>query len=224
MAKPVHQRRSSKTDSLCRLEQSALLLFSARGFDGTSLRDIADHAGVPLSLIDRHFGHKTQLFHEIHMRVWRALNRERNALLASFRIGGRPLQLEDIILAFVRPVVTLAFESPEGRAAVRLVREARTLMVHRELDQSAERNAVRELWIDAFVAARPRLSRANAVWAFSLVVNASYSHQLLDRWLDHLMPGEADATADEAAQRIVTFCAAGVDALARCDFHAIAAE
>lgn len=224
MTKPAHQRRTSKANSLCRLEQSALLLFSAKGYDGTSLRDIADHAGVPLSLIDRHFGHKAQLFQEIHMRVWRALNRERNDLLAGFRARGRPLRLDDIILAFVQPVVILAFESSEGRAAVRLVREGRTLMVHHDLDQSAERNAVREVWIDAFVTARPSLSRANAVWAFSLVVNASYSHQLLDRWLDHLMPGEPEPTVDEAAHRIVTFCAAGVDALARSDFQAIAAK
>lgn len=212
--RPVQPRGSSKIDRLCRLEQSALLLFSRRGYDGTALRDITDHAGVPLSLIDRHFGHKSQLFHEIHMRVWRALNKERNALLAEFGRGGA-LTVDAVILAFVRPVVALALQSPEGRAAVRLVREGRTLMVHHDIGHSTERNAVRQIWIDALMAARPDLSPVDAVWAFSLIVNAAYSHQLLDNWLDHLMPPEPEGTVDEVSARIVAFCAAGVGALTR---------
>ena len=71
------QRHSTKAESLLRLEQSALALFAAKGYDGTSLRDIAEHAGVPLSLIDRYFGHKSSLFQEIHTRIWRAINQER---------------------------------------------------------------------------------------------------------------------------------------------------
>lgn len=210
-----HRPRTSKTDSLMRLERSALLQFSKKGYDGTSLRDIADAAGLQLSLIDRHFGSKAELFQEIHTRVWRALNAERAEILTRLKgAKGCAFSLEDIILAFVSPVVSLALESPEGTASVRLVREARTLMFHRDLEHSSERNAIRQMWIDALMATRPTLSACDAVWAFALVVKATYSNQLLDNWLNHMMPNGPEATVDEITRKIVTFCTGGVDALA----------
>ena len=42
--------------------QSALLVFSERGFDGSSTRDIAAHAGVHHALIKYHFGNKDTLW------------------------------------------------------------------------------------------------------------------------------------------------------------------
>lgn len=217
MTPDTHGYHARKTDSLRRLEDSALLLFSRKGYDGTALRDIADAAGVPLSLIDRHFGTKAQFFDEIHMRVWRALNRERTELLANFRCakGESPLGLDSVVRAFVQPVVVMAHSSAQGRAAMQLVREARRLLFHRNHFYNAERDAVREIWINAFMTARPALARPDAVWAFALVVNALYSNQLLDEWLNHLMEGAPSLDATGVTERIVAFCAAGVDALAR---------
>jgi AcrR family transcriptional regulator len=43
---------------------SARELFAARGFDGTSLRDVAQHAAVSEALLYRYFGTKAALFEE----------------------------------------------------------------------------------------------------------------------------------------------------------------
>jgi AcrR family transcriptional regulator len=48
-----------------RIVQSAQTLFAARGFDGVSLRDIAEHSGVTHGLIRHHFGSKED--------IWRAV-------------------------------------------------------------------------------------------------------------------------------------------------------
>lgn len=207
-------RQNSKSESLRRLEQSALALFASRGYDGTSLRDIAEDAGVPLSLIDRYFGHKLHLFEEIHLKVWRSINRERLDLLAKSRKTGKGDTLGQVVRAFAQPVVSLAFSSPTGRAAVRLIREGRVFLVHRHLDGS-ERNAIRQPFIDALITARPTLSRSRAVWGLSFIIDTVYSRQLLDDWLNNLMPDAQSLSADEVTDMIVTFCAAGIDALAR---------
>ncbi|MEJ7683139.1 MAG: TetR family transcriptional regulator [Segetibacter sp.] len=41
--------------------ETAERLFSARGFDGTSVRDIADDAGVNIAMISYYFGSKEKL-------------------------------------------------------------------------------------------------------------------------------------------------------------------
>ena len=48
-----------------RIVQSARTVFAARGFEGVSLRDIAEHAGVTHGLLRHHFGSKED--------IWRAV-------------------------------------------------------------------------------------------------------------------------------------------------------
>ncbi|WP_153800025.1 TetR family transcriptional regulator [Foetidibacter luteolus] len=44
---------------------SAIELFASKGFEGTSVRDIAAHAGVNLAMINYYFGSKEKLFESI---------------------------------------------------------------------------------------------------------------------------------------------------------------
>ncbi|GGD77138.1 TetR/AcrR family transcriptional regulator [Croceicoccus mobilis] len=213
--------RTTKSESFQRLKESALALFSSRGYDGTSLRDIANGADVPLSLINRYFGRKEQLFHEIQSKIWRSLNRERDDALAKARgTMHRNPDLDEIIRIFARPVVALAFASAEGRAAIRLIRERRAFIVHHDLDLRIEWNTARQLWMGLLVAACPELSRTHAVWAFSFVIDTVYSSHLLDDWLDDIMPKSPCLSVDEVTELIVTFCTAGIRALAlKCMNH-----
>lgn len=52
---------SSDLTGKARLRQAALSLFSTKGFAGSSLRRIAQRAGVSLALIGHHYGGKAQL-------------------------------------------------------------------------------------------------------------------------------------------------------------------
>jgi AcrR family transcriptional regulator len=49
---------------------SALMLFADRGYDGVSLRDIAKHAGVPLSTLAHHYSEKKILYDEAVTRAF----------------------------------------------------------------------------------------------------------------------------------------------------------
>ena len=148
------------------------------------------------------------------MRIWRDLNRERETLLAPIcaHTNTRP-DLKAVIRAFARPVIALTMSHPDGRAAIRLIRENTAFMVHHRLRPGEDRAAINERWIGALIASRPALTRSQAVWALSLIINAVYSDQLLDGWLDGHLPRKAKATAEEITELVVAFCAGGIDAL-----------
>ena len=211
-------RVGSKPETIRRLYESALQMFAMRGFDGASLRDIAAGADVPLSTINRYFGSKLDLINELETRIWRDVNRDRDLLLKSpIRVDaeGRPT-LEAVLYAFVRPVVVLGIgEGRRGRPALRLLREYAAMRVHSGLPNSFTIVAAR--WAQAIHAARPHLSRAQAVWALSFTVGVTFSDQLQHGWYDEIMPGGEEISADQLTRTIVGFCEAGIDRIAALD-------
>ncbi len=63
MTAPVRAPRTRNAEASRRgLLDSARTLFSERGFDQTTVRDIGDHAGVDPALIARYFGNKGNLY------------------------------------------------------------------------------------------------------------------------------------------------------------------
>lgn len=63
-------RNSTSTDTRSALLEAALICFGERGFDGTSIRMVADRAGRPLSLISHHFGSKEGLYLETFKQIF----------------------------------------------------------------------------------------------------------------------------------------------------------
>src|SRR4051812_29993633 len=53
---------NSSDDTRARLIRAATELFAKNGFDGTSIKDLASHAGVNVSLVSYHFGGKEGLY------------------------------------------------------------------------------------------------------------------------------------------------------------------
>ena len=92
-----------------RLVEAAEELFCQRGFNETSVRDIAAAAGCNVASINYYFGGKENLY----LEIWRRrLSQIRNARLASIEkvmsVGDRP-QLEDLLRSyansFLEPLV-----------------------------------------------------------------------------------------------------------------------
>lgn len=75
-------------------------LFARKGYDGTSIRSITDHAGANLGAVTYHFGSKRALYESVLQSVLSPLHdRVRRAAEAE----GAPLdQLETVIRAFFR--------------------------------------------------------------------------------------------------------------------------
>jgi AcrR family transcriptional regulator len=209
--------RKSKQDTIARLEDSALEIFSEHGFEGASLRDIANHAGVPLSTIDRYFGTKLNLFNELKSSIWKQVNCEREVLMrkpVELNANGQPT-LYAILHAFVRPVVARGVSEKRSTLTLRLLREYVAMSVHTGQTNAPEAFAsVADRWINAIMSARPDLPRDRAVWLFSFVVMVTFNEQMQHGWYSQLMPPDSVMSADDLTAMIVRFCLAGIDAVA----------
>lgn len=58
----MEDSKAAPLDAKMELIRSAKILFAQKGFDGVSVKEIADHAGVNISLISYHFGGKEALY------------------------------------------------------------------------------------------------------------------------------------------------------------------
>ena len=202
----------SKPETISRVERSALKLFSEHGYDGTSLRDIANHADVPLSTIDRYFGSKLDLFNELKASIWKRISNEREALMKEpVEVGpnGAP-SLNAVLYAFVYPIVRRGVGAESG--TLRLLREYVAMSVHNVSTNAPEFIAgVANRWLVAIMEARPELSKARAVWLLSFVVMVTFNEQMQHGWYDELLPPDSEMSAEELTRMIVSFCRAGID-------------
>lgn len=57
-------RPSEQEDARARLIDAAIKLFAEKGYEGTSVRDLATAAGVNVAAVSYHFGSKDELYHE----------------------------------------------------------------------------------------------------------------------------------------------------------------
>lgn len=210
----ARQSGASKRETIERVERSAIKLFSEHGYDGTSLRDIANHANVPLSTIDRYFGTKLDLFDELQAYIWKRVNQERDALMKNpveVNTDGKPT-LDAALYAFVHPIVRRGVGEENS---IRLLREHVAMKVHNVSTNAPDFIAgVANRWLVAIMDARPGLSRTRAVWLLSFVVMVTFNEQMQHGWYNDLLPPDSEMSADELTRMIVTFCRAGIDQVA----------
>lgn len=207
----------SKGDTIARLEGSALKLFSEHGYDGTSLRDIANHAQVPLSTIDRYFGSKLDLFNELKSSIWKRISAEREELMRNpveTDTNGKPT-LDAVLYAFVHPVVRRGIGEESAPGTLRLLREYVAMSVHTVSTNAPQFIAgVANRWLNAIMEARPTLPRDRAVWLLSFVVMVTFNEQMQHGWYDELLPPDSQTSVEELTRMIVAFCRAGIDEVA----------
>lgn len=190
--------------------RTAERLFAQRGFHGVSIRDIAEEAGVPLALVGYYYGPKVDLYHEIY-RQRAGYVQERLDLLARVQQQAAPDQLlEDIVKAFVLPVLKVA-ATPDGRVFLRLMSRGMN-------DQVAEDEPViRELFdplahafIDALKEALPGASLGDAAWCYQFALGALL-HHVIDERVERLSRGEnRPGDGDAAGPLLVQFITEGM--------------
>lgn len=71
------QKATATPDTRTALLEAALLCFGRHGYDGTSIRMVAELAGRPLSLISHHFGGKDGLYFETFKYIFQRPNLQR---------------------------------------------------------------------------------------------------------------------------------------------------
>lgn len=91
-------------DKQIQIIATAERLFSNKGFDGTSVRDIADEAGVNIAMISYYFGSKEKLMEALFAKRSEDINLQVESLLQNDEIA--PLQkMESLVDTYIDKVM-----------------------------------------------------------------------------------------------------------------------
>lgn len=205
-----------------RIFDAAEHLFSERGFDGASIRDIARRAGVQGALVSHHGGSKEALFERVVARRAEELAVARQAALAGVRAkartggqagvqAGAEIALGDILAAFVRPLSDRV--EREGAAWLAYGR----LIAHVSADPRWGGIAARYFdptaqdFLDALAEALPGAPRAELGTRLVFMVSAMLSIFTAQWRMEGLAPGQG---AVDPVAALLDFSEAGFRAIA----------
>lgn len=204
-------RSETKETSREKLLLSAEQLFARYGFNGVSVRDIANAASVNSALVGYYFGGKEGLLSEVYHRHCEPLNREREKLLDSFRANGAVPTLEQILEAFIRPSLKVTTDK-DGRSdftrlrAILSVENSAMLekLVADNFDESSR------IFIDTLLEVMPGANRDDMIWRFHFMLGtvnytAAGPHRIRSLSEGRCNPLDPDAATDQ----LIPFLAAG---------------
>ncbi|MBL8567964.1 MAG: TetR family transcriptional regulator [Phreatobacter sp.] len=206
----------AKATSKEEILDAAERLFAKFGFDGTSMREIAQEAGVAQALLHYHFKTKEGLFEAMFSRRSGAINRIRLARLDAMIARGTPT-LEEIVDSLLRPTIEAGHDPARGGstfASLILVMGASNLDWQKGLI-SASYDAMAKRYIAALRLALPELTQANATWGYLFIIGAALTQMSPTGRADRLSDGETTGGNTEIMlSRAVAFAAAGMRGLA----------
>lgn len=190
---------------------SAERLFADRGFDGVSVRDIANAAGVNSALVGYYFRGKEGLLSEVYMRHCEPLKRERARLLKQFMDAPDGASLEEVLEAFIRPSLEVTTDK-SGRTdftRLRAVLSAENSSLLERLVAENFDNSSR-MFVDALCKCLPDLPREEVFWRFHFLLGAIYYTAAGPHRIKALSKGICDPSNPVATtQHLIPFLAAG---------------
>jgi AcrR family transcriptional regulator len=194
-----------------RILQSAEKLFSERGIDGVSLREITSASGVNSAALHYHFGSKIAVLERLFELRAQPIAQARVSLLSqlSYDRKGRP-KVEDVLRAFLRPALETANRA--GGAAFKLLRARlafeREEVRRRVLDKTFNHSS--RMALDALAKALPHLSSNELHWRFHFLLGTMVYTMAQPGRIESLTDDVIDTRDWEAAlERLVVFAAAG---------------
>jgi AcrR family transcriptional regulator len=218
MAGTVRGERKPRADGIearARILDSAESLFSERGFYGTSVRDLTEHAGVRLASVNYHFTSKETLFRDVLVRRADVLGRERLALLARLpRRGTQAVRSRALVHAFVAPVAARAVASAGWRNYLSLIAQVSSSRLP-ALSLVADRfNPVALRFIAALGAIFPRCPRRALHHAYQFMLASTLYAFAGNQRLESLTRGALRSDDFASIEHdLIGFLAAGLLAL-----------
>lgn len=203
-------RKSQKSE---RILDAAERLFAQHGYDGVTMRQIANEAKVDVALASYHFGKKLDVFYAVfHRRAESLSNSRRDVLQATQEnSNGKPQTLEQIIHAFVLPL-KMAQESgdPGWKNYLALLAYVMTSPVwSKELMPEIFDKRVGE-FIEALRLALPGATDEDLHWCYHYVSGALALTFAQTGRIDRLSNSKClSEDFDAAYDRLVPFVAAG---------------
>ncbi|GGA20973.1 TetR/AcrR family transcriptional regulator [Neptunicoccus cionae] len=195
---------------------SAETVFARSGYEGATMREIAERAGVAQGLIHYHFKTKEVLFEAMVSRRSKQINEGRAALLDRIMEQGETPDLEPIVEALFRPTIEAGISqaSNGGAFAQILVSTANSAQEREQLLTEKYYDPIAQKFISAFMEVQPGLTRANAVWAYMFAIGVGMTMMAKTGRPARLSDGLCnDGDADEMLIKIVPFICSGIRAL-----------
>lgn len=208
---PTRQRAPSKRSlaTRARIFDAAELIFANRGFEGASIRDIAEAANVQKALVSFHGGSKQGLYARVIERRAQLLSEERLSGLQELQKSGAPT-LKKILECFIRPLLEKATaETPQWQAYVRLIAQVSADPRWHDIAQTCFDPTAKQ-FIDAIALEYPKANPQAVASCFVFTVSAMLS-LCTSQWRVTALGGLADAPKQELLlDDLIRFCDAGM--------------
>jgi AcrR family transcriptional regulator len=199
-----------------RLLEAAEQLFSEQGFDRVSVRDITVRAGANVAAVNYHFSSREGLVEQVMERYINPVNEERIARLDALerKAGRKPVALEELLEAFVRPFVTQVRKSElSEKMFFKLMgrclgdRGAGMMPASVELGFQAMLMRFRK----AFARSLPDLDEEELLWRMHFTVGAMIHTMAHGETLSRFTQGASgNPSMERILSRFIRFCSAGM--------------
>lgn len=160
------------TSLLCAADE----LFSHRGYERTSVRELTRKAGVNLAAVNYHFGNKEALYVAVLKRRLQPINQARLQKLAEAErtADGQPVPLDLLLEIFASPLFALCQDTSQGgHHTIRLVgRSMAEPLPFVDALLADEFHPVTARFAQAIRRHAPQLSPEDYLWRVSFVVGA----------------------------------------------------
>ena len=204
---------NSKVKRKDRILDAAEALFAKHGFDGVSMRKVAETASVDLALSSYYFGNKRGLFDAVLMRRAEVLNETRLAALERCKAeaGEGGPTVEAIINAFLEPMLAHVYQEDEGwRHYFELVAQVNSSFEWGGQLMTKYFDPLVRQFMEALKKALPNADPADLYWCYHFLSGAltlTFAHT---GRIDQLSDGIAKSEDMVGAyKRMVPFFAAG---------------
>lgn len=201
--KRAPSKRSLETHT--RILDAAEVVFAARGFEGASIRDIANAANTQKALVSFHGGSKEDLFAKIITRRAQELAEFRLAALGALT-PNPPLRA--ILDCFIRPLLQKSDDDPGWQAYARLI-------AHVSADQRWQHitracfDPTAKRFINAIASKHPGADPQAIAACFVFTVSAMLS-LCTSQWRVSALGNGPTLNQEALISRLITFCEAGM--------------
>jgi len=192
------------------------VVFAKSGFEGATMREIAERADVAQGLIHYHFKTKKVLFEAMVARRSSHINDRRADLLDDLLTQNTGVTLEQVVQALFRPTIEAGLsQADDGGAFARiLVTIANSADSRNQHLAEKYYDPIAQKYINALLLIAPTLSRPNAVWAYMFAIGVGMTMMAKTGRPARLSGGICDdGDADTMLKKIVPFICAGIRAL-----------
>jgi AcrR family transcriptional regulator len=195
-----------------RILEAAQRVFAIFGFDGASMRQIAEAAGVPVALVSYHFRSKDGLYRAVFYRRVPAIVEQRDAGIAiAMSEPDLDRRLELLVKVLVMPWLRLRARDKDPSLG--------RLLAHESIDPNSEaRGIIRDLFdpvarklLTALASALPSRSVQDIAWAYQFMLGAMVYVMSDAGRIARLSEGHCHPDDEEAAvAHMVAFLTAGI--------------